>query len=72
MQRVDGWSVQSVPPAEQETWDLFSSPRHSSKAKMRFQSFFMLMAIQPSFFASSKSDWVKVPTLVWGNPFAGP
>ena len=24
-----------------------------SKAKMRFQSFFMLMTIQPSFFASS-------------------
>ena len=44
------------------------STRHSSKAKMRFQSFFMLMTVQPSFFASSKSGWLKVPTLVWGNP----
>jgi len=26
---------------------------YSSKAKIRFQSFFMLMTIQPSFFASS-------------------
>src|SRR6516225_9823369 len=37
---------------------------YSSKAKMRFQSFFMLMTTQPCFAASSYSAWVKVPTLV--------
>jgi hypothetical protein len=34
---------------------------------MRFQSFFMLMTVQPCFFASSYSAWVKVPTLVSGS-----
>src|SRR5260370_11307756 len=40
-----------------------------SKAKMRFQSFFMLMTIQPSFFASSLSASVKMPTFVSGRPW---
>jgi hypothetical protein len=39
-----------------------------SNLKMRFQSFFMLITIQPSFFASSYSSWVKVPTFVSGSP----
>ena len=43
-----------------------------SNAKIRFQSFFMLMIIQPSFFASSYSAWVNVPTFVSGSPLAGP
>src|SRR5215469_11208664 len=43
-----------------------------SKAKMRFQSFFMLMTVQPFFVASSYNAWVKVPTLVSGSPWAGP
>jgi hypothetical protein len=38
---------------------------------MRFQSFFMLMTIHPSFFASSYKSWVKMPTLVLGSPSAG-
>ena len=45
---------------------------HGSNAKIRFQSFFMLMTVQPSFFASSYSAWVKAPTLVSGSPWAGP
>jgi hypothetical protein len=50
------------------------SPRHS-KAKIGkdlFQSSFMLITIQPFFFASSYSAWVKVPTFVAGSPCAGP
>jgi hypothetical protein len=43
-----------------------------SKAKMRFQSFFMLITVQPSFFASSNSSCVNVPTLLSGRPSAGP
>ena len=43
-----------------------------SKPKMRFQSFFMLITVHPSFLASSNSSWVKVPTLVSGRPSAGP
>src|SRR5262245_6705651 len=43
-----------------------------SKAKIRFQSFFMLMTTQPCLFALSYNAWVKVPTLVAGNPWAGP
>ena len=39
---------------------------------MRFQSFFMLMTVQPFFVASSYNAWVKVPTLVSGRPWAGP
>ena len=46
--------------------------RGHSKANMCFQSFFMLMTIQPSFRASLSSACVKVPTLVSGNPRAGP
>ena len=46
--------------------------RHLSNEKMVFQSFFMLMTVQPFFFASSYSAWVKVPTLVLGSPCAGP
>jgi hypothetical protein len=34
-----------------------------SNAKMRLQSFFMLITVQPFCFASSYSAWVKVPTL---------
>ena len=45
---------------------------HSSKEKIRFQSFLMLMTTQPCFFASSYSAWVKVPTRVSGSPSAGP
>jgi hypothetical protein len=29
---------------------------------MRFQSFFMLITVQPFFFAASKSAWVAAPT----------
>jgi hypothetical protein len=43
-----------------------------SNAKIRFQSFFMLITVQPSFFASSYSACVKVPTLLSGRPWAGP
>jgi hypothetical protein len=43
-----------------------------SKAKTRFQSFFMLMTIQPFFFASSSSAAAKVPNLLSGRPRAGP
>ena len=43
-----------------------------SSAKMRFQSFFMLITVQPFFFASSYSAGVNVPTLVSGRPCAGP
>ena len=42
------------------------------KAKIRFQSVFMLITIQPRFFASSCSAWVKLPTRVSGSPCAGP
>ena len=37
-----------------------------------FQSFFMLITVQPRCFASSISDWLNVPTLVSGRPLAGP
>src|SRR5215813_7503989 len=43
-----------------------------SKAKTRFQSFFILMTNQPCFFASSYRASVKVPTLVSRRPRAGP
>jgi hypothetical protein len=46
--------------------------RHYSKAKMRFQSSFTRMTVQPCFFASSSSTWVKVPILLSGSPSAGP
>src|SRR5881394_3663307 len=45
---------------------------HGSNAKIRFQSFFMLMMFQPFLFASSYSAGVKVPTLVLPRPCAGP
>jgi hypothetical protein len=38
-----------------------------SKGKITFQSSFMLMTIQPFFFASSKSVWVKVPRVSQSN-----
>ena len=38
---------------------------------MRFQSFFMLMTIHPSFFASSHKSWVKMHSRV-GKPFGRP
>jgi hypothetical protein len=37
---------------------------HFSKAKIRFQSFFVLMTVQPLLFASSYNDCGKVPILV--------
>ena len=37
---------------------------YCSNAKIFFQSFFMLMTIQPSFCASSQRAWGKAPTLV--------
>jgi hypothetical protein len=43
-----------------------------SNAKMRFQSFFILITTQPCCFASSYNAWVKAPTLVSGSPAAGP
>src|SRR3954462_6174488 len=45
---------------------------HVSNAKTRFQSSFMLMTDQPRVLASSIRGWEKVPTLVSGNPPAGP
>ena len=48
------------------------SENRYSNAKMRLQSFFMLITVQPSFFASSYNACVKVPTLVSGRPCAGP
>jgi hypothetical protein len=33
-----------------------------SKAKIRIQSFFMLITVQPFFSASPKSGWGNVPT----------
>ena len=41
-----------------------------SNAKILFQSFFMLMTIHPSFFASSYNSWENVPTLVSGSSSA--
>src|SRR5271170_2543366 len=49
-----------------------ASSAHFSKAKMCFQSFFILMTVQPCFFAMSYISWLKVPTLVSGSPCAGP
>ena len=43
-----------------------------SKGKITFQSFFMLMTVQPFFVASSYRACVNVPTLVSGRPVAGP
>jgi hypothetical protein len=43
-----------------------------SQEKICFQSFFMLMTVQPLALASSYKAWLKVPTLVSGNPAAGP
>ena len=41
---------------------------YCSQTKMRRQSLFMLMTVQPFERASSYSAWVKVPTLESGNP----
>jgi hypothetical protein len=47
----------------------YNTPDQLSNAKMRFQSFFMLMTTQPCFFASSYySAQVNMPTLVPGQP----
>src|SRR5215813_13638857 len=51
---------------------IFLSAAYFSKAKIRFQSFFMRITTQPCFIASSYSAWLKVPTFVSGNPSAGP
>jgi hypothetical protein len=45
---------------------------YGSNVKIFFQSFFMLITVQPFFMASSWSACVKVPTLVSGSPWAGP
>jgi hypothetical protein len=45
---------------------------YGSNATIRCQLCCMLVAIQPFWFASSYSAWVKVPTLVAGHPWAGP
>jgi hypothetical protein len=50
----------------------FSQAPHCSNVKIRLQSCFMLTTVQLFCFASSYSAWVKVPTLVSGNPWAGP
>ena len=50
----------------------FVGAGYCSKAKIFFQSFFMLMTVQPCFFAMSYISWLKVPTLVSGKPCAGP
>jgi hypothetical protein len=53
-----------------EVFDVLSSSKDFagdqgalSNANMRFQSFFMLITIQPSFLASSYKSWVK--GLLW-------
>src|SRR5215510_1672127 len=46
--------------------------RHFSKAKIRFQSLFILITTHPCFFASSYSACVNVPTFVSGSANAGP
>jgi hypothetical protein len=38
-----------------------SAPLHRSNAKIRFQSFFMLMTTQPCFLASAMSESLNVP-----------
>jgi hypothetical protein len=38
----------------------------ASKGKMRRQSFFMLITVQPPFFATSMSESLKVPTFDFG------
>ena len=50
----------------------FEEVDYLSNEKMRFQSFFMLITIQPSFVASSYRLCGNVPTFVSGNPWAGP
>jgi len=64
----DVWKV----TAEVGSWVRTCRSAYGSNAKMRFQSFFMLITIQPFCFASSYRAWVKVPTLVAGSPWAGP
>lgn len=44
--------------------------RYFSQAKIRFQSFFILMTNQPLDLASSYSAWVKVPMGLLGSPCA--
>jgi hypothetical protein len=45
---------------------------HFSNGKIRFQSFFMLITVQPFLFASAIKASEKVPTWVSGRPPAGP
>lgn len=40
---------------------LLTSRSHGSNAKMRFQSFFILITTQPRFFASAINASLKVP-----------
>jgi hypothetical protein len=51
---------------------LVSLAFYSSNAKIRFQSFFMLMTAQPASSAFCISDCGKAPILVSGRRFAGP
>ena len=44
----------------------------TSPAKMVFQSFFMLITVQPLALAVSIKAWENVPTLVSGRPPVGP
>jgi hypothetical protein len=60
------------PFSSRQTSPAAESKAFYSNAKMRFQSFFMLITVQLLAFASSISDWSNVPTLVSGNPPAGP
>lgn len=53
-------------------FDRFARPEPHSDVKMRFQSFFMLMTVQPLCSAVSINAWLNVPTLVSGRPSAGP
>jgi hypothetical protein len=49
-----------------------STSAYLPQLKICFQSFFMLITVQPFALASSYRACGKVPTLVSGNPCAGP
>src|SRR4051812_29599318 len=58
-----------------EEWQVLPLPSgltQVSKANTRFQSFFMLITVQPCFFAWSYNAWGKAPIFVSGSPCAGP
>jgi hypothetical protein len=68
----DHQGIGSSPKRSARPAPLAKDESHGAKVKTRFQSFFMLMTVQPFLTASSYSAWVKVPILVLGNPRAGP